>query len=87
MLKGVDSLVARAELLPTRGFSKPYVVLRLYGLALAAPYATNTFLLLRAAGCFGERARCHRHPRLTRAKAGRSSACFALEPRASSLEP
>jgi hypothetical protein len=60
VLKGVDSLVARAELLPTRGFSKPYVVLRLYGLALAAPYATNTFLLLRAAGCFGERARCQR---------------------------
>ena len=38
----------------------PYVVLRLYGLALAAPYAANTFLLLRAAGCFGERARCQR---------------------------
>ena len=60
VLKGADSLVARAMLLPTRGFSRPYVVLRLYGLALAAPYAANTFLLLRAAGCFGERARCQR---------------------------
>ena len=60
VLKGADSLVARAVLLPTRGFSRPYAVLRLYGLALAAPYAANTFLLLRAAGCFGERARCQR---------------------------
>ena len=60
VLKGADSLVTRAVLLPTRGFSSPYVVLRLYGLALAAPYAANTFLLLRAAGCFGERARCQR---------------------------
>ena len=60
VLKGANSLVTRASLLPTRGFSSPYVVLRLYGLALAAPYAANTFLLLRAAGCFGERARCQR---------------------------
>ena len=60
VLKGANSLVTRVDLLPTRGFSSPYVVLRLYGLALAAPYAANTFLLLRAAGCFGERARCQR---------------------------
>ena len=50
VLKGVNSLVTRAELLPTRGFSRPYVVLRLYGLTLAAPYWIDTFLLLGVAG-------------------------------------
>lgn len=61
MLKGVNSLVTRAALLPTRGFSRPYAILRLYGLALAAPYWMNTFLLLRAAGVFGEKVRGQRH--------------------------
>ena len=55
MLKGAGLVVKNAELLPTRGFSPPFVTLRLYGLCLAAPYATNTFILLRAAGAFGAR--------------------------------
>ena len=59
-LKGLTVVVKRASLLPTRGFSPPYVTLRLYGLILAAPYFTNAYLLLRAAGLFGEKARQHR---------------------------
>ena len=59
-LKGLTVVVRRASLLPTKGFSPPYVTLRLYGLILAAPYFTNAFLLLRAAGCFGEAARSQR---------------------------
>jgi hypothetical protein len=59
-LKGLTVVVRRASLLPTKGFSPPYVTLRLYGLILAAPYFTNAFLLLRAAGCFGEAARNQR---------------------------
>jgi len=59
-LKGFDVVVKRAGLLPTKGFSPPYVTLRFYGLILAVPYFTNAFLLLRAAGCFGEAARNQR---------------------------
>ena len=59
-LKGLIVVVKRASLLPMRGFRPPFVVLRVYGLVLAAPYWMNTFLLARAAGCFGEAARLRR---------------------------
>jgi hypothetical protein len=61
VLKGANLIVKRADLLPTRGFSPPYVLLRVYGLILAAPYWANAYLLCRAAGFFGEKARQQRH--------------------------
>jgi hypothetical protein len=60
-LKGANLIVKRADLLPTRGFDPLYVLLRVYGLILAAPYWANAFLLFRAAGYFGEKARQQRH--------------------------
>ena len=61
VFKGANLIVKRADLLPTRGFGPPYVLLRVYGLILAAPYWANAYLLFRAAGFFGEKARQQRH--------------------------
>ena len=61
VFKGANLIVKRADLLPTRGFGPPYVLLRVYGLILAAPYWANAYLLCRAAGFFGEKARQQRH--------------------------
>ena len=56
-LKGLRLFVRRAD--PTRGavFEQPFVVHRFYGIALAAPYLANVYMLMRAAGLFGEAAK------------------------------
>ena len=57
VLKGAPFIVERAELLPLRGFSAPYVLLRCYGVVLAAPYLAIAYMLLRATGFLGEASR------------------------------
>ena len=57
VLKGAPVIVERAELLPLRGFSAPYALLRCYGVVLAAPYLAVAYVLLRATGLLGEASR------------------------------
>jgi Leucine-rich repeat (LRR) protein len=62
-LKGLRLFVRRAEPATWRGFEQPYVVHRVYGIALAAPYLANVYMLMRAAGFFGDAARAARRER------------------------
>ena len=62
-LKGLRLLVRRADPDTWRGFSRPYVVHRVYGIALAAPYLANVYMLMRAAGLFGQAAKDARRER------------------------
>ncbi len=55
--KGLRLFVRRADPATWRGFEQPYVVHRVYGIALAAPYLANVYMLARAAGLFGEAAK------------------------------
>ena len=61
--KGLRLIVRRADPDTWRGFGKPYLVHRVYGIALAAPYLANVYMLARAAGLFGEAAKDARHGR------------------------
>mgnify|MGYP001395784482 CR=1 FL=1 len=61
--KGLRLIVRRADPTTWRGFEKPYIVHRVYGIALAAPYLANVYLLARAAGLFGEAAKDARRGR------------------------
>ena len=54
-LKGLRLFVRRADPGTWRGFEQPYVVHRVYGIALAAPYLANVYMLMRAAGFFRRR--------------------------------
>ena len=62
-LKGLRLFVRRAEPATWRGFEQPFVVHRVYGIALAAPYLANVYMLMRAAGLFGEAAKDARRER------------------------
>ncbi len=55
--KGLRLIVRRADPTTWRGFPHPYIVHRFYGIALAAPYLANVYMLARAAGLFGEAAK------------------------------
>ena len=62
--KGLRLLVRRAADPDTwRGFEHPYTVHRVYGLALAAPYLCNVYMLARAGGLFGQAAKDARSER------------------------
>jgi hypothetical protein len=61
--KGLRLIVRRADPKTWRGFDKPYIVHRVYGIALAAPYLVNVYMLARAAGLFGEAAKDARRGR------------------------
>ena len=52
VLKGAPLLVKRVTTLPATG-----VLLRLYGIVLAAPYFAISYMLVRATGAFGTKAR------------------------------
>ena len=52
VLKGAPLLVERVTTLPAKG-----VLLRLYGIVLAAPYFAISYMLVRATGAFGTKAR------------------------------
>ena len=52
VLKGAPLLVERVTTLPATG-----VLLRLYGIVLAAPYFAVSYMLVRATGAFGAKAR------------------------------
>ena len=54
--RGLRLFVRRADPDTWRGFEKPYVVHRIYGVALAAPYLANVYMLARAGGLFGRAA-------------------------------
>ena len=62
-LKGLRLFVKRADPDTWRGFEQPFVVHRVYGIALAAPYLANVYMLMRAAGFFGDAARAARRER------------------------
>ena len=55
--KGLRLFVRRADPATWRGFEQPYIVHRIYGIALAAPYLVNVYMLARAAGLLGEAAK------------------------------
>ena len=62
--KGLRLFVRRADPNTWRGFKEPpYIVYRVYGIALAAPYLANVYMLARAAGLFGEAAKVARRGR------------------------
>ena len=61
--KGLRLIVRRADPTTWRGFEKPYIVHRVYGIALATPYLTNVYMLARAAGLFGKAAKDARRGR------------------------
>ena len=62
--KGLRLIVRRADPKTWRGFEqKPYIFYRMYGIALAAPYLVNVYMLARAAGLFGEAAKDARRGR------------------------
>ena len=61
--KGLRLFVRRADPNTWRGFEKPYIPHRIYGIALAAPYLANVYMLARAAGLFGEAAKDARRGR------------------------
>ena len=61
--KGPRLFVRRADPATWRGFEHPYVVHRVYGVALAAPYLANVYLLARSSGLLGRAARDARRER------------------------
>jgi hypothetical protein len=61
--KGLRLIVRRADPTTWRGFKQPYIVHRVYGIALAAPYLANVYMLARAAGLFGKAAKDARRGR------------------------
>ena len=62
-LKGLRLFVRRADPATWRGFEHPYIVHRVYGVALAAPYLANVYLLARSSGLLGRAARDARRER------------------------
>jgi len=62
--RGLRLFVRRADPDTWRGFEKPYVVHRIYGVALAAPYLANVYMLARAGGLFGRAAKRSKRTRV-----------------------
>ena len=61
--KGLRLIVRRADPATWRGFEQPYIPHRIYGIALAAPYLANVYLLARSSGLLGRAARDARRER------------------------